>query len=44
MIVAWGTADKYLPVSEAETFARVNPEIISVSLLEGAGHLPQEDW
>ncbi|KAH7288365.1 hypothetical protein KP509_31G023700 [Ceratopteris richardii] len=43
-MVAWGVTDKYLPTSEAENFAKRNSEVIHVQLLEGAGHLPQEDW
>lgn len=43
-LVAWGKTDKYLPVSEAETFAKKNADIIQVQLLDGAGHMPQEDW
>lgn len=43
-IVAWGEADKYLPKSEAEEFAKSNPDVIKTAMLSGAGHLPQEDW
>ncbi|KAI5074595.1 hypothetical protein GOP47_0010556 [Adiantum capillus-veneris] len=43
-LVAWGVTDKYLPTSEAENFAKRNADVIQVQLLEGAGHLPQEDW
>ncbi|KAL3690442.1 hypothetical protein R1sor_016751 [Riccia sorocarpa] len=43
-IVAWGEADKYLPKTEAEEFAKNNPEVIRAVMLSGAGHLPQEDW
>ncbi|MCO5588404.1 hypothetical protein L7F22_042360 [Adiantum nelumboides] len=43
-LVAWGVTDKYLPSSEAENFGKRNADVIQVQLLEGAGHLPQEDW
>ena len=43
-IVAWGEKDKYLPPSEATTFAASNPEYVTAAILEGAGHMPQEDW
>ncbi|XP_057836880.1 uncharacterized protein LOC131047069 isoform X2 [Cryptomeria japonica] len=44
ILVAWGMADKYLAPVEAETFKQNNVSIVTVNLLEGAGHLPQEDW
>lgn len=43
-LVAWGMTDKYLSSKEAENFAKRNADVIQVQLLEGAGHLPQEDW
>ncbi|MCO5605230.1 hypothetical protein L7F22_059410 [Adiantum nelumboides] len=43
-LVAWGVTDKYLPSSEAEKFGKRNADVIQVQFLEGAGHLPQEDW
>ncbi|GAB4842103.1 hypothetical protein Ancab_012061 [Ancistrocladus abbreviatus] len=44
ILVAWGVADKYLPQSVAEEFRKVNPEMVKLKLIEGAGHMPQEDW
>ncbi|KAL4179845.1 hypothetical protein AMTRI_Chr13g122140 [Amborella trichopoda] len=44
ILLAWGVADKYLPLSIAEEFQKGNPDIISIKALEGAGHMPQEDW
>ncbi|KAJ7560501.1 hypothetical protein O6H91_04G132500 [Diphasiastrum complanatum] len=43
-IVLWGEADKYLPSSEAVNFANSNRDVINQVILDGAGHLPQEDW
>lgn len=43
-LIAWGITDKYLSSSEAENFAKRNADVIQVQLLEGAGHMPQEDW
>eukprot|EP00271_Cylindrocystis_brebissonii_P017239 TRINITY_DN43_c0_g2_i1.p1 TRINITY_DN43_c0_g2~~TRINITY_DN43_c0_g2_i1.p1 ORF type:complete len:444 (-),score=86.28 TRINITY_DN43_c0_g2_i1:619-1950(-) len=43
-LVAWGEKDKYLPKSEATAFAAKNPDVITAKILEGAGHMPQEDW
>lgn len=43
-LVAWGIADKYLPQSIAEEFQKSNPSNIKLKLIEGAGHMPQEDW
>eukprot|EP00850_Spirogloea_muscicola_P016188 SM000130S27075 [mRNA] locus=s130:36435:39651:+ [translate_table: standard] len=43
-MVAWGEKDRYLPKSEALAFAEKNPSVVKASILEGAGHLPQEDW
>lgn len=44
VLVAWGKSDKYLPPLEVETFQKNNVTTITVDMLEGAGHLPQEDW
>jgi pimeloyl-ACP methyl ester carboxylesterase len=44
ILVAWGKLDKYLRQSEAETFQKNNVSTIIVDMLEGAGHMPQEDW
>ncbi|KAF9623653.1 hypothetical protein IFM89_003685 [Coptis chinensis] len=43
-LLAWGISDKYLPQSEAEEFQKGNPTIVKLKLIEGAGHMPQEDW
>ena len=42
-LIAWGTADKWLPVSLAETFAKQLKEVDLVKLSE-TGHYAQEDW
>ncbi|BFG24717.1 hypothetical protein CerSpe_109910 [Prunus speciosa] len=42
-LVAWGIADKYLPQSVAEEFQKGNPTAVKLKLIEGAGHMPQED-
>ncbi|PQQ18576.1 uncharacterized protein Pyn_03239 [Prunus yedoensis var. nudiflora] len=39
-----GIADKYLPQSVAEEFQKGNPTAVKLKLIEGAGHMPQEDW
>ncbi|GMP34558.1 hypothetical protein CsSME_00007380 [Camellia sinensis var. sinensis] len=44
ILVAWGTEDKYLPSSVAEEFQKGNPTNVKLKLIEGAGHMPQEDW
>lgn len=44
MLLAWGIADKYLPQSVAEEFQKGNPDAVKLKLIEGAGHMPQEDW
>ncbi|XP_047316932.1 haloalkane dehalogenase isoform X2 [Impatiens glandulifera] len=44
ILVIWGIADKYLPNSVAEEFQKGNPKNIKLKLIEGAGHMPQEDW
>ncbi|WZY93261.1 hypothetical protein YC2023_065590 [Brassica napus] len=43
-LLAWGIADKYLSQSIAEEFEKQNPQNVKLRLIEGAGHLPQEDW
>ncbi|XP_020080737.1 uncharacterized protein LOC109704408 isoform X1 [Ananas comosus] len=44
ILIAWGVSDKYLPLSEAEEFQKGNPGAIKLKTIEGAGHMPQEDW
>ncbi|KAK9141753.1 hypothetical protein Syun_011153 [Stephania yunnanensis] len=44
ILIGWGVSDKYLPRSEAEEFQKGNPDAVKVKLIEGAGHMPQEDW
>ncbi|PSS17827.1 Haloalkane dehalogenase [Actinidia chinensis var. chinensis] len=44
ILVAWGISDKYLPQSVAEEFQKGNPSNVKLKLIEGAGHMPQEDW
>lgn len=44
VLVAWGISDKYLNQSVAEEFQKGNPDTIKLKLIEGAGHMPQEDW
>ncbi|GMN49978.1 hypothetical protein TIFTF001_019152 [Ficus carica] len=44
ILVAWGISDKYLPKSVAEEFQKGNPNSVQLKLIEGAGHMPQEDW
>ncbi|KAK3011472.1 hypothetical protein RJ639_012770 [Escallonia herrerae] len=44
VLVAWGISDKYLPQSIAEEFQKGNPASVKLKLIEGAGHMPQEDW
>lgn len=43
-LLAWGIVDKYLSQSIAEEFEKQNPQNVKLRLIEGAGHLPQEDW
>ncbi|XP_073274845.1 uncharacterized protein [Primulina huaijiensis] len=43
-LVAWGVSDKYLPQTVAEEFQKRNPDVVKLKLIEGAGHMPQEDW
>lgn len=44
VLVAWGISDKYLPQSVAEEFQKGNPSVVKLQVIEGAGHMPQEDW
>lgn len=44
ILVAWGISDKYLPQTVAEEFQKRNSEMVKLKLIEGAGHMPQEDW
>ncbi|XP_043719445.1 haloalkane dehalogenase isoform X2 [Telopea speciosissima] len=44
ILLAWGASDKYLPQSEAEKFQKGNPDVVKIKMIEGAGHMPQEDW
>ncbi|XP_055961773.1 uncharacterized protein LOC126682734 [Mercurialis annua] len=44
VLLAWGMSDKYLPQSIAEEFQKANPDNVKLKLIEGAGHMPQEDW
>lgn len=44
ILVAWGISDKYLPQSIAEEFQNGNSAAVKLKLIEGAGHMPQEDW
>ena len=43
-MLAWGESDKYLPLSIAEEFKKGNPTVVKLKTIEGAGHMPQEDW
>ena len=42
-LIAWGTSDKWLPVSLAETFAK-QLKTVDLVKLEETGHYAQEDW
>ncbi|XP_021639713.2 uncharacterized protein LOC110634871 [Hevea brasiliensis] len=44
ILLAWGIADKFLPQSVAEEFQKGNPDVVKLKWIEGAGHMPQEDW
>jgi pimeloyl-ACP methyl ester carboxylesterase len=44
ILLAWGESDKYLPLSIAEEFQKSNPKVVKLKPIEGAGHMPQEDW
>lgn len=44
ILLVWGLSDKYLPLSEAEAFQKGNPNAVKIKQIEGAGHMPQEDW
>ncbi|KAJ3677241.1 hypothetical protein LUZ60_002965 [Juncus effusus] len=43
-LITWGLSDKHLPLSEAEVFKNANPDFVKLKQIEGAGHMPQEDW
>ena len=43
-LIVWGATDKYLSSSDAQRFSEKNADVISLETLEGAGHMPQEDW
>ncbi len=42
-LIAWGTADKWLPISLAKSFAKTLKDV-EISELEETGHYAQEDW
>ncbi|MEM8505541.1 MAG: alpha/beta fold hydrolase [Cyanobacteria bacterium P01_D01_bin.1] len=42
-LIAWGTADKWLPISLAKNFAKALKEV-EISELDQTGHYAQEDW
>lgn len=42
-LIAWGTADKWLPVSLAKNFAKTLTDV-EIAELEETGHYAQEDW
>lgn len=42
-LIAWGTADKWLPVELAEGFAK-QLEDVQLTKLDETGHYAQEDW
>jgi len=42
-LIAWGIADKWLPVSLAENFAKQLDDV-TIAKLEETGHYAQEDW
>lgn len=44
ILLVWGISDKYLSQSIAEEFQKGNPTSVKLKLIEGAGHMPQEDW
>ncbi|XP_062184750.1 uncharacterized protein LOC133888493 [Phragmites australis] len=44
ILLAWGISDKYLPLSIAEEFQKRNLDFVKLKPIEGAGHMPQEDW
>lgn len=43
ILLAWGIRDPWLPLEQAETFAKQVPNA-SIEALEEVGHYPQEDW
>ncbi|KAJ1700339.1 hypothetical protein LUZ63_000118 [Rhynchospora breviuscula] len=44
ILLVWGLSDKYLPLSDAEALQKGNPDAVQINQIEGAGHMPQEDW
>ncbi|CAI7813335.1 unnamed protein product [Closterium sp. NIES-54] len=43
-LIAWGKDDPYIPITEAQAIAKANSSSVTLRVLEGAGHTPQEDW
>ncbi|CAI7931757.1 unnamed protein product [Closterium sp. NIES-54] len=43
-VIAWGKDDPYIPITEAQAIAKANSSSVTLRVLEGAGHTPQEDW
>ncbi|CAI5990236.1 unnamed protein product [Closterium sp. NIES-65] len=43
-VIAWGKDDPYIPITEAQAIAKTNSSSVTLRVLEGAGHTPQEDW
>ena len=43
-LIAWGMADKWLPVTLAETFAQNSGSNVEIARLAETGHYAQEDW
>ncbi|CAI5493174.1 unnamed protein product [Closterium sp. Naga37s-1] len=39
-----GKGDPYIPITEAQAIAKANSAAVTLRVLEGAGHTPQEDW
>ena len=42
-LIVWGTSDKWLPVSTAESFAKQLKDV-DIKKLDETGHYAQEDW
>ncbi|CAI7904895.1 unnamed protein product, partial [Closterium sp. NIES-53] len=42
-VIAWGKDDPYIPITEAQAIAKANSSSVTLRVLEGAGHTPQED-
>ncbi|CAI5486573.1 unnamed protein product, partial [Closterium sp. Naga37s-1] len=42
-VIAWGKDDPYIPITEAQAIAKTNSSSVTLRVLEGAGHTPQED-